>query len=639
MKDGTLQQIQTLEEIPQENLQSINPEDFITSVSEEEINKEIQLTKFRNFVKENFFVSVFDNIDFSWFVKIISQIISFQLPEDYNEILITEKSAPFVWISNLAFLEKYEKEQKLGIKKFNGFNLELWNETVKLYIKWVNAKQLSEKNYYAHSTLSLIEKEVNTHQFIKYILAATIYLFDANLYSSEKSFENFDKAQELLNSSEIEVNIINEFNYYIFIFKGFVYLNNADYQKALELFELAKSLKQFPITAYFYSAMVLIKLDNKIDSLENIKNIIDYDLLRMNYAIENSNIKLFEFLLQNAVTYKIFLFDDFCSSLNALREFFGSITSANKEYLFQLEKQLEKLLSLKLQQYFTDEIKQEAEFLKKFIDTYKSKKNLFLFLIGGKVINYFNNFIDKIKNEVRNYSYKDIDKQLQYYDDQIIRLKNEAVNLEVNHKKLIEKLNQDYKKNIEIIEVRYNDEIEIQEKRLNNLDNMKQFNPGISFNNAMVYNIFISLIVFVIGGFIGLFLNESNYTQTLSEKIASIFMTGFTWGGIIFLLGILISVVSAVSTYFEKINERNRLIKKINSFKNQKERNITNTKKELENKINQIEKNKEEKKQEIEKNIIEMNEQKNNFEIELKNKAEEEIQKIYDEIDKALSSS
>lgn len=636
MKDGTLRQMRTLEEIPQKNLDSINQEDFLTSVSEEEINKEIQLTKFKNFVKENFFISVSDDIDFSSFVKIISQIISFQLPEDYNEILITEKSAPFVWISNLAFLEKYEKEQKSSIKKFNSFNLELWNETAKLYIKWVNAKQLSEKNYNAHSTLNLIEKEVNTNQFIKYILAATIYLFDPNLYSSEKSFENFDKAQELLNSSDIDANIINEFNYYIYIFKGFVYLNNADYQKALELFESAKSLKQFPITAYFYSAIVLNKLENKIDSFENLKNIIDYDLLRMNLAIENSNLKLFEFLLQNAVTYKIFLIDDFYSLLNELKEYFGSITTASKEYLFQLEKQLVQLSSLKLQQYFTDEIKQETEFIKKFIDTYKSKKNLFLFLVGGNVINHFNNFIDKIKSEVRNYYYKDIGKQLQYYDDQIIRLKNEAVNLEVNHKKLIEKLNQDYKKNIEIIEARYNEEIEIQEKRLDNLDNIKQFNPGISFNNAMVYNIFISLIVFVIGGFIGLFLNESNYTQTLSEKIASIFMTGFTWGGIIFLLGILISVVSAVSTYFEKINERNRLIKKINSLKNQKERNVTILKKELENKINQVEKNKEEKKQEIEKNIIEMNEQKNNFEIELKNKAEEEIQKINKEIDSAI---
>ncbi len=632
MKDGTL------EEISQENLQPIRKEDLISSASEDEINKEIQLTKFRNYAKENFFVPISNDIDFSSFVKIISQIISFKLPDDYNEILITEKSAPYVWISNLAFLSRYEGQQKSNNKK-NGFNLELWNETTKFYIKWVSANQLSQKEYYAYSTLSLIEKEVNINQFIKYILASTIYLFDPNLYSSEKSFENFDKAQGLLNSSELDVNIINEFNYYINIFRGFVYLNNSDYQKALEYFELAKSLKQYPITTNYYSAIVLIKLENKIDCLENLKSIIDYDLIRLNYAIENSNLKLFEFILQNAVTYKIFLIDDFSILLGEIKELFGSITTVNKDFLYQIEKQLEKLSLLKIQQYYTDEIKQAIEFIKKFIDSYKNKKNLFLFLIGKSINNKFTNILNEIKEEIKKYFYKDISNQLQYYDNQISKLKNETVILEVNHNKLIEKLNTDYKKNSEIIELRFNDEINIQENRLNNLDSLKQFNPGISFNNAMVYNIFISLIVFVIGGFIGLFLNESNYTQTLSEKIASIFMTGFTWGGIIFLLGILISVVSAVSTYFEKINERNRLIKKINSLKNQKERNITNLKKELENKINQIEKNKEEKKQEIEKNIIEMNEQKNNFEIELKNKAEEEIQKIYDEIDKALSSS
>ena len=91
----------------------------------------------------------------------------------------------------------------------------------------------------------------------------------------------------------------------------------------------------------------------------------------------------------------------------------------------------------------------------------------------------------------------------------------------------------------------------------------------------LVNSIIISIIVFIIGGFIGGTMGNPNLGGSINSEIAKIILSGLKWGGVTFLLGILISVFSGISAIIEKSNTRQKLLKEISFVKKQSQKEIS----------------------------------------------------------------
>lgn len=72
------------------------------------------------------------------------------------------------------------------------------------------------------------------------------------------------------------------------------------------------------------------------------------------------------------------------------------------------------------------------------------------------------------------------------------------------------------------------------EYKIENIEQIKRYDPASAFSNAMIFNAVISILIFIIGGFMSGFLNNVHSTSSMSEIFAEVVVSGTKWGGVCF---------------------------------------------------------------------------------------------------------
>jgi esterase/lipase len=140
----------------------------------------------------------------------------------------------------------------------------------------------------------------------------------------------------------------------------------------------------------------------------------------------------------------------------------------------------------------------------------------------------------------------------------------------------------------------------------------------------------------MIGGFASVFAGDYNPFEG-GSIISKIIVEGLKWGGITFLLGIMVAALTSISTFWEKSSEKQRILKNISFMKNQKEKEKESTRKEFEKKIEKL---KEHYETEIKKYLKEnedMTQEMQLYSEELRAAADERIVGYKTELEKILA--
>ena len=58
------------------------------------------------------------------------------------------------------------------------------------------------------------------------------------------------------------------------------------------------------------------------------------------------------------------------------------------------------------------------------------------------------------------------------------------------------------------------------------------------------------MLIFIIGGFTHGFIDDSSHVESITDVVNQILFTGIKWGGITFLMGLLVSMISAAFLSF-----------------------------------------------------------------------------------------
>ncbi|MHB8931797.1 MAG: hypothetical protein ACYC5R_14470, partial [Melioribacteraceae bacterium] len=116
------------------------------------------------------------------------------------------------------------------------------------------------------------------------------------------------------------------------------------------------------------------------------------------------------------------------------------------------------------------------------------------------------------------------------------------------------------------------------EQKINDLPNIDRFNPRMSLSNNMTYNIIIAFVVFFIGGIAGYSNKTVSDTSEFNSMFTFVLITGSKWGAISFVLGAVISTIMAGVILVERSDVRQKLVRKMNYLKIEKERLISDLK-------------------------------------------------------------
>ena len=515
-------------------------------------------------------------------VKESYRFFHYTFPSNLSEHFFRFEEAPLLWICESP-LNKYLKDFfRHHFPVFNG--VDQYKTIQELYNKWLTNKQSTEKKYYALSIVNFIENYNSRSNFLSNIFGGIVYSFDKSIYNPQKSIELFSQSKEIIGKIKLSEDSKTELEYLITLFSGYSYLFQEENKLADEKFDEALKLKPYGITAIFHKALAGIRL-NDIDTAENIlKEIFDYDVERINFAVENLSINLFSYFIDNAVFNNIFYYPDFAVIGEKIENLLSLIRIANESVIKVLINKFEVFKLVVEEKSFSDEISKNISFVEKIVKKFGDSENIHFLNAGEKIKNKFSETVINIKEDIKNKHYSGINETVALINEEI---KVKSSNLELLKQELEIKKNE-LKNNLSAgitkIENKITEEIQKLEEEIKNLPFKSKLNPQTAFKHAMTYNIILSFMVFLMGGCAGY---SNNYVHSISELkdlISVSLTTGIKWGVITFLIGILLSGISAVFTLLERSSRRQQLIQNISVLKNGKEHKINLFKKEMANK-------------------------------------------------------
>jgi biopolymer transport protein ExbB/TolQ len=152
----------------------------------------------------------------------------------------------------------------------------------------------------------------------------------------------------------------------------------------------------------------------------------------------------------------------------------------------------------------------------------------------------------------------------------------------------------------------------------------------------MIYNLIVSVIIFIIGAIAGYFNNSHISSMEFYEMFRSILVTGAKWTSITFLFGVVVASGISAFVLAEKATYKQNLRRKINELKKEKEMSIDILRNEAIRKEKSFTENITERIEHYRKRIEDLKKEKDEKEKLFKEKAEESIKPLIEKIDNVI---
>ncbi len=534
--------------------------------------------RFKNLSREYLQLDLKKDSDFLSLVKDSSRFFSFSLPLPINEIFIRYEDAPLFWVYRTPLLVYLEELFKLSMPQSSTKSIH--NSIKDFYTKWVMMNPGNEKKYFAASAINFIEKKANKNNFLYAILHSIILSYDNYFYNPQKSLELLDTAQDLVNDTELGDTFREEIYYLISLYGGFLFLNQKQIPSAKEKFAESLSIKPYGVSAKFYNTYTEAVLNNQILSGDIVSDLYDFDIQRMIYAIDANSISMLEYFMNNSVIGNFFYYYEFVPSVEMFANFFRDVKGTRHFDLNVIKINLTQFKDLKLSSYYTPEFEKNLAFLENVLQKYSANENILFLGASEKLHLKFKNTLEIVINEIKNKYYKEVDDKLLKFDVELQEKTRELESISKDNEGVRKKLHERMKSTIEEIERVAASNIAILEDRISNLHMIQSLDPKMAFKNAMTYNLILSVTVFMMGGCAGYSNNFLGDASKMNNAFSVIMSTGLKWGAIAFLVGFLISLISAGLAMLEGSNQKQKLLQTINTIKNEKNQQVSFVKEE-----------------------------------------------------------
>lgn len=604
----------------------------IPELPDDSLSKELLAAKFKTFAKEHFQTFARKENDYLQYIKKSAQLTSLRMPEEMSELFIRFDMAQYFWICDTVPLLKYEEWLKIDSRGKQS-QMEGYRSVKDFYAKWAIVKAEQEKKYYALSLIRVIERDNNRNNFLKYILQAVILIFDRQLSAPDKALQLLQETLELMGSVKLDESLRDELVYLINVYMGFAYMKTREWQDANNCFSVALRLKPSGITAKFYLAYT----DKKLGRIEAasllLHELMEYDKAILELAVDQNRLIVMTYTIYNALIYEIFNEPEFAELLEEIDRVMNNLLQDDGFTFEQTGALLLKLEDLHLSEFYTEEINKGLEFMDKACHTFIGNNNSLMLITRPFMRAKFLKTIELILASISQRYGNEISADLEVFEigikdnmEAIRHLTKEQEEVKVTYKKKIEDALKDLEERVSIA-------VAAIEKKIENIHLQKEYNPQTTFNNSMVYNAIITLLVFIIAGFSGCYRDSVNNVYDFKDVISIVTIAGGKWAAITFLIGIILSGFSAIFAFTERMAEKQNLLRKVTYYKNHQERESELLKRDLEKKERSVIENYKERIEEHKKLAENLKIEKEGRYIALKDMMDKKVKAYADKIE------
>lgn len=562
---------------------------------------EVSTGKFRNIAREYFQFEAKSSIEYLTSIKESVKFFNLDVPPQLNEVFVRFEEAPLFWIYDSPIVQYFEDVLKIYFSKSNDYD---YYKTIKeCYTKWIVIKSENEKRYFANSALNYIDKSSSKHNFFYLILKGVLFTFEKSLANTQTAIGLFNKSLEVLNTTKVSDTYKDELQYAIKIFMGFAYFKQKESEQARTHFRSALNTKPHGITAKFYLALVEVQLAEYESAAQLIKELCQYDFKRIDHSINKNNGGMFRYFVNNSVVYNLFYHRELAILIDQIESELHEVFKPEPSLISELKSNLSKLNQLEMKGYYSEEAKKTLSFIEKLIDHYFESKNILVISSYRLLKERFTSVVHSIYEAIKIKYAHEINENLHLFDEQvedkryaITILTNDFESLKTKQKDKLAAALKDIEKKIE-------EYILTIEARINAIPLETKHDPVYSFRNMMTYNIVVSSLLFFIGGCSGYSTQYFRGGIEFKEVLGQLFLAGIKWGLGTFLIGFLLALIVAVSTFISRSSYKQKLLQKINWLKNQKELEISGTKKEFEEKEKLLKENYDDRIEDLKRSI------------------------------------
>ena len=584
---------------------------------------EVSNEKFKSFAKEFFQFEAKSSIEYLTRIKESTKFFHLEVPAHLNEVFIRIEEAPLFWIYDSPLVQYLEDLLRIYLRKSNDYDN---YKTIKdFYTKWIVIKSENEKRYFANSALNSIDKSTSKYNFFYLILKAVIFTFEKSLANAESANELFIRSVDVVNSTKVSETYKDELLYLISVFSGFAYLKQKNNEQAKAKFNNALKIKPHGVTAKFYLALVEVQQAEHETAALLVKELYEYDLNRIEYAVNKNSAGMFKYFVNNSVVYNLFYQREFAVLIDQIEINFTSISESDFSLIARLRSNLSNLNDLEMKNYYSEETTKTIAFLGKVVDHFLESKNLLVINSFPLLMQKFNALGQAIYESIKLKYFNEVKDKLKIFDEQI-QEKRYAITLLTNDFEALKTRQKDkLAASLKEIEQKIEDFILLIEAKINSLPLESKHDPVDSFKNMMTYNVVISSLLFLIGGCSGYSTQYFRGGMDFKEVLGQLIFSGLKWGLATFLIGFLLSLIVAVSTFVTRAAYKQKLLQKINWLKNQKELEINGTKKEIERKEKLLKENYDDRIEDLKNSIEGLLKERTALEIETKQEADKKL--------------
>lgn len=515
------------------------------------------------------------------FLKMGSRHFAFQFPEEIDEVFLIKENAPLFWILESPLLTACEK---VFNENSNGNTSYDRNEIKKNFTKWVIATESNQKRIFASITIKEIKSSLSTLTFLEQIYYSLILIFDESVKNPAKALEELEKAQSLIDESSFTPEVKQELSYLVLLYKGYAKIALGDFEDASTELSYAIDIKENGINAKFYYAFLSAVQKREDFTKAQLNEIINFDIKRLKYSIDSNSIIMLNYFLGSPVFPEITNYYEFAAFSDFITSELIENNLDRKKMLSTFNTRLNELKKKNLEEFYSEESHHTIKFLYDVYEQHGHNQSIFLSFVVNYLNEKFHDVLTDIQQKIKNKFYENYDRVMSLYQKTI----EESEKLTEKYKQEVEEIKSSLQKklatSIQQIEEYVKDELWQVEERKKNLVYQPKFDPAVSFRNSMSYNVFVSIIVFIIGGIAGYFNSSDYFASDFYILLGRIILTGVKWSALTFVIGFFISGFISGLVVLDRSNEKQKLEKRTLELQKQREMSIDMLKKEAEQK-------------------------------------------------------
>jgi ribosomal protein L22 len=306
------------------------------------------------------------------------------------------------------------------------------------FVQWTISKNPEGKLYYAKSLISKIKDDHS--KLINMLILAFIFSYEDSLIDYDAACNLFERAENLFINFNSNSRIRDRILYIINIFAGFTELKRYGLDEAHAKFQNAMQYNKWSVNAKFYSALTEIRMDNPDEALNSLMEVIEYDEMRLKFAITSNNYLLFKYFLNSNYIEKIFFYNDFSILFDVFQQLTSEKLDRGIASINEIISKTEGLNNKKSFRYLKEANRKDLIFIEKLIKDYKDSQNYYVHSSILIIEKKLNNIIESIIKNIKDQNNTKLELHENLYNEKIIsesgKIKDLEDELEFDQKEL-----------------------------------------------------------------------------------------------------------------------------------------------------------------------------------------------------------